>query len=67
LKGRKIFRLKTLRFKRFERGATQLGFVDILTAVVLLGILLYVATLQFAVYKLPPAAPGSTSSASGTH
>lgn len=55
-----------LRFRRFERGATQLGFVDIITAVILLGILLYVATLQFAVYKLPPAAPSSTSSAS-TH
>jgi len=55
-----------LRFKQFARGATQLGFVDILTAVILLGILFYVATLQFAVYQLPPAAPTSTSSAS-TH
>jgi hypothetical protein len=58
---------KTFRFKRFERGATHLGFVDILTAVILLGILLYVATLQFAVYKLPPESPHSTSSAAGTH
>ena len=38
------------------RGATQLGFVDILTAAILLGILLYAATLQFSVYNRPPAA-----------
>ncbi len=56
-----------LRLKRFGRGATQLGFVDILTAVIVLGILLYVASLQFAVYKITPAAPTSTSSAAGTH
>ncbi len=55
------------RLKRFARGATQLGFVDVLTAVILLGILLYVATLQFAVYKVAPAVPASTSSASGAH
>lgn len=56
-----------LRLKRFARGATQLGFVDVLTAAILLGILLYVATLQFAVYKVAPAAPASTSSAAGAH
>ena len=61
LSGRGIFRL------RFERGATQLGFVDVLTAVILLGILLWVATLQFAVYQKPPAKPTSTSSATSTH
>jgi len=49
---------------RFERGATQLGFVDVLTAVILLGILLWVATLQFAVYKTPPAATASSGAAS---
>ena len=52
---------------RFERGATQLGFVDVLTAVILLGILLWVATLQFAVYKTPPAASASASSGVSTH
>jgi multisubunit Na+/H+ antiporter MnhB subunit len=40
---------------RLARGATQLGFVDILTAVILLGILLYAATVQFSVYNRPPA------------
>jgi NhaP-type Na+/H+ or K+/H+ antiporter len=52
---------------RFERGATQLGFVDVLTTVILLGILLWVATLQFAVYKVPPTKPTSTSSAASSH
>ncbi len=51
-------------FKRLARGATQLGFMDILTAVVLLGILLYAATLQFSVYNRPPAAPIPTAAAS---
>lgn len=44
-------------FNRLTRGATQLGFVDILTAAILLGILLYAATLQFSVYNRPPAQP----------
>ena len=48
---------------RRARGATQLGFVDILTAAILLGILLYAATLQFSVYKRPPAAPTPTGTA----
>jgi multisubunit Na+/H+ antiporter MnhB subunit len=44
-------------FNRLARGATQLSFVDVLTAVILLGILLYAATLQFSVYNRPPAPP----------
>jgi len=44
-------------FNRLARGATQLGFVDVLTAVILLGILLYAATVQFSVYNRPPALP----------
>ena len=32
------------------RGATHLGFMDILTAAILLGILLWAATLQFPAY-----------------
>ena len=55
------------KLKRFARGATQLGFVDILTAVILLGILLYAATLQFAVYKIAPAAPAAASSTPSAH
>ncbi len=45
------------RFNRMARGATQLGFVDLLTVAVLLGILLYVATLQFPVYDRTATAP----------
>ncbi len=43
--------------KRLARGATQLGFVDVLTAVILLGILLYASTLQFSVYNRAPLTP----------
>ena len=42
---------------RMARGATHLGFVDILTAVILLGILLWAATLQFPAYERSPATP----------
>jgi hypothetical protein len=51
--------------KRFARGATQLGFVDILAAAILLAILLYAATVQFAVYTVAPAAPASSSTTGG--
>lgn len=49
--------------KRLARGATHLGFVDILTAVILLGILLWAATLQFPAYEQTPAStPTGTAS-----
>ena len=51
------------RFNRMARGATQLGFVDILTVAIVLGILLYAATLQFSVYNRSPAAPTPTGTA----
>jgi hypothetical protein len=35
----------------YRRGAIQLRFLDVVTAVVLTGILLYVASLQFATYN----------------
>ena len=49
---------------RLARGATQLGFVDVLTAAILLGILLYAATLQFSVYNRQPAATATGAAAS---
>jgi hypothetical protein len=49
------FSVKMRGLNRLARGATQLGFVDILTVAILLGILLYAATLQFSVYNRPPA------------
>jgi hypothetical protein len=51
------------RFNHRSRGATQLGFVDILTVAIVLGILLYAATLQFSVYNHSPAAPTPTGTA----
>jgi hypothetical protein len=50
---------------RLARGAIQLGFADILTAAILLGILLYAATLQYSVYSPSPAA--STPAAAAGH
>jgi hypothetical protein len=53
-------------FSRLERGATQLGFVDVLTAIILLGILLYAATSQFSIYDRAPATP-PTNGAAASH
>jgi len=52
-----------LGLNRLARGATQLGLLDVLTAIILLGILLYAATVQFSVYNRPPASPVPTGSA----
>jgi hypothetical protein len=52
------------RFNRTARGSTQLGFVDILTVAILLGILLYAATYQFSAYNRPPAANPTSAAAS---
>jgi hypothetical protein len=42
-----------------QRGATRLGFLDVVTALILLGILLFAAYKQFPVYQ-----PASSSSSS---
>jgi hypothetical protein len=34
-----------------QRGATQLGFLDIMTAIVVLAILVYAASRQFPAYR----------------
>ena len=47
----------------YARGAIQLRFLDVVTAVVLTGILLYVASLQFATYKHAPEPVASSSAA----
>jgi multisubunit Na+/H+ antiporter MnhB subunit len=54
--GAMRFLMRMRGLNRLARGATQLGFMDILTAAILLGILLYAATMQFSVYNRPPAA-----------
>jgi hypothetical protein len=52
------------RINSLARGATHLGFLDILTAAILLGILLWAATLQFPAYdrKAAPAQPVAAAS-----
>jgi len=51
-------------FNRMARGATQLGFADILTAAILLGILAWAATLQFSAYDKSPGAASPAAVAS---
>jgi hypothetical protein len=60
--GRGRFGMGRFEMERFgglgsRRGATHLGFLDVLTAIILLGILLFAATMQFKIYKQPVAAP----------
>jgi hypothetical protein len=38
----------------WRRGATQLGFLDIVTAIVVLAILVYAASWQFSSYRTAP-------------
>jgi hypothetical protein len=45
------YRLKSFSSRKSERGATQLGFLDIVTAIVVLAILVYAATRQFPAYR----------------
>jgi hypothetical protein len=47
-----------------ERGATQVRFTDAIVAAILLGILLFVAYLQFATYNHTP--PDTAASAPAT-
>lgn len=45
---------------RWRRGATQLRFMDALTALILLAILVWVAWMQFPAYHRSALSPGST-------
>jgi len=44
-------RVTRFRFRKFQRGATQLGFLDVVTAIVVLAILVYAASRQFPAYR----------------
>jgi hypothetical protein len=57
------YRLKSFGLQRFKRGATQLGFLDIVTAIVVLAILVYAASRQFPVYSNATASPTEQSQA----
>ena len=59
-----LLRLENFQRLTSERGATQIGFTDALVAAIVLGILLFVAYLQFATYNAaPPPAPSAAASA----
>jgi hypothetical protein len=45
------YRVRRSGFGKFQRGATQLGFLDIVTAIVVLAILVYAASRQFPAYR----------------
>ena len=47
-----------------DRGATQLRFLDILITLILLGVLLFAADMQFKIYHLPGATPSPAAVAS---
>jgi hypothetical protein len=46
-----------------KRGAAQLGFLDIVTAIVVLAILVYAATRQFPAYRNSPSPTNGQSQA----
>lgn len=45
---------------RMKRGATRLGVMDVLTALILLGLLLYASWRQFPAFNRPVALPTHT-------
>jgi hypothetical protein len=48
---------------RFKRGATRLGVMDVLTALILLGLLLYASWRQSSAFNWPVTSPAQTGSA----
>ncbi|MGD0072909.1 MAG: hypothetical protein ABSD31_01050 [Candidatus Binataceae bacterium] len=50
---------------RFNRGATRLGLMDVLTALILLGVLLYASWRQFPAFNRPVASPVQSGSGAG--
>lgn len=50
--------------RRFSRGATRLGFADVVTTLILLALLAYAAYRQFPTYRHPQTPPSAPSNAS---
>jgi hypothetical protein len=44
-------RVKRFHLRTSQRGATQLGFLDVVTAIVVLAILVWAASRQFPAYR----------------
>jgi len=57
-------RMRRFRLRTSQKGATQLGFLDIVTAIVVLAILVYAASRQFPAYRN---ATSSATAQSQTH
>ncbi len=55
--------LSTAGMPRLRRGAAQLGIMDVLTALVLLGLLLYASWKQFPAFNRPVAPPPAAQTA----
>jgi len=55
--------MRTFRSLTTQRGATQLGFLDIVTAIVVLAILVYAASRQFPAYRVANPAASEQSQA----
>ncbi|HXN85059.1 MAG TPA: hypothetical protein VN867_03260 [Candidatus Binataceae bacterium] len=50
-----------------HRGATQLGFLDVVTAIVVLAILIFAASRQFPIYRNGPSADNGAQPQSSAH
>lgn len=50
-----------------QRGATQLGFLDILTALVILGILIAASWKQFPIYRNGPSSNNGAQGQAQSH
>lgn len=54
------------KLRLWRRGATQLRFMDVVTALILLAILLWVAWLQFPAYHTSVPSPAATSASTAS-
>ena len=59
--------MRKFRSMRAAHGATRLGFLDVLTALVVLAILIFAAWRQFPVYRSGPSADYGAASAPQSH
>ncbi len=50
--------MRKFSWRKFQSGATRVEFLDIVTAIVVLAILVYAASWQFSSYHTPASAPG---------
>jgi hypothetical protein len=60
-----------LRMRKFlrksPRGATQLGFLDVVTAIIVLAVLIFAASRQFPIYRNGPSPNNGAQTQSSAH